>query len=154
MYIYLLKRAISKCDENKLKQCINAIVQFTISQVNLSMKSELLLVMLLFLFGSTIAQTETKKQLVSKEDYIIEEFLFTIDPESTEVDIKRISSRLHDIGINHRLKILSYTSDNKIGSIEFRRILHDGSDGLGCIVCKLKKFTLYTYKESLACKSE
>ena len=154
MYIYLLKRAISKCDENKLKQCINAIVQFTISQVNLSMKSELLLVMLLFLFGSTIAQTETKKQLVSKEDYIIEEFLFTIDPESTEVDIKRISSRLHDIGINHRLKILSYTSDNKIGSIEFRRILYDGSNGLGCIVGKLKKFTLYSYKGSLACKSE
>ena len=118
------------------------------------MKSALLSVMLLLLFGNAIAQTETKKQPVSKEDHISEEFLFTIDPKSTEVDIERISSRLHDMGINHRLKILSYTSDSKIGSIEFRRILHDGSDGLGCIVGKLKKFTLYTYKGSLACKSE
>ena len=121
---------------------------------NISMKSALLSVMLLLLFGNAIAQTGNKKKPVSKEDYISEEFLFMIDPESTEEDIKRISSRLHDIGINHRLKILSYTNDNKIGSIEFRRILHDGSEGLGCIVGKLKKFTLYTYNGSLACKSE
>ena len=118
------------------------------------MKSALLSVMLLLLFGSAIAQTGNNKKPVYKEDHISEEFLFTIDTESTEVDIKRISSRLNDIGIKHRLKILSYTNDNKIGSIEFRRILHDGSNGLGCIVSKLKKFTLYTYKGSLACKSE
>ena len=87
-------------------------------------------------------------------DVIKEDFSYTIDPETTDVKVKWISSQLNDIGFNHDLSILSYDKDHRIVSLKFRQFNHDGSKGLGCMLGKLISFTIFARDGKLACKSE
>ncbi len=113
-----------------------------------------LIILALLMAGSAWAQDAKVKNPVAAGDQVTEDFQFTIDPESTQDDIDRISKQLAEIGVKHKLKILGYTNDGLIKSIEFRQLRNDGSNGLGCVVGSLRKWTLYALDGKLGCRSE